>query len=56
MLGVLGTPREDPPLLESVESVLEELYDDRWSAESVVPVIRFPLGVPGVRVFDAVSR
>ena len=55
VLGALGIPREDAPLIESVESVVEELYDDLWSADKVDAGVRVGFGVTGVRVAVAGS-
>lgn len=50
VLGVRGIPRLGAPLIESLDSVLDELYDDLWSVDSVEAGVREGLGVAGVCV------
>ena len=58
--GVLGVRSDEffdgRPLLESVERVLEELYDDRWSADTADCGVREGFGVKGARFVDVASE
>ena len=56
MLGVRTDEFLDGrPLVESVDRVLEELYDDRWSTEAAVAGASEGLGVKGASVADVAS-
>ena len=56
---MLGVRRDEffeaRPLVESVESVFEELYEERWSGDTIVEGVREGFGVKGVTVVDVAS-
>lgn len=57
--GVLGVRSDEffegRPLLESVDRVLEELYEERWSVDAADCGVREGFGVKGVRDVDVAS-
>ena len=57
MLGVRTDEFLDGrPLVESVDRVFDELYDDRWSTDTAVAGVSDALGVKGVNVVDVASE